>query len=98
MLHTLPDFRLGQPGPAQREGGVVERREPRKARVLLEHDADAVRHTPGDGSPFESHRARGWARKPGDDVEERRLPAAGRPDHGKELALAQIEVERAEGM
>ncbi len=68
MLHALADFRLGQSGTAQREGGVVERREPRKARVLLEHDADTVRHAARDGTPFEGHRARGWARKPGDDV------------------------------
>src|SRR4051794_26673034 len=98
MLNPLADVRLGQPGPAQREGGVVERREPRKARVLLEHDADAVRHTSGDGTPFEGHRTRGWARKPGDDVEKRRLSAAGGPDHGKELALTQLEAEGAERM
>ena len=95
MLHALADFCLGQPGAAQREGGVVIGREPWKARVLLEHDADAVRHAARDGTPFEGHRARRWARKPGNDVEKRRLSAAGGPDDGKELALAQLEVEGA---
>ena len=74
MLHALADFRLGQSGAAQREGGVVVRREPGEARVLLEHDADTVRHAPGDGTPFEGHRARGWARKPGNDVEKVDFP------------------------
>ena len=48
MLDALADFRLGHAGAAQRERGVVVDGEPGKARVLLEHHADAVRHLAGD--------------------------------------------------
>ena len=56
MLHALADLRLGHAGAAQREGGVVVDREPGKARVLLEHDADTVRHLARDRHALEGDR------------------------------------------
>ena len=91
MLDALADFRLGQAGAAQREGGVVVDREPGKARVLLEHDADPVRHRARDGSPFEGRPCpRSALASPAMTSSKRGLAAAGGPDDGKELALAQI--------
>ena len=95
MVDALADFCLGHAGAAQREGGVVHTREPGKARVLLEHDADALRHLARHGAPFEGRPYPTIGRKPREDIQKRGFPAAGGPDDGEELALAQIEVERA---
>ena len=80
----------------QAERGVVPHRQPGKAGVLLEHDADAVGDLAGDGLPLERHRAGGRLLQTGEHFEEGRLAAARRPDHGEELALVEIDVDRAE--
>ena len=85
VLQPPLDFRLIDRLPAQPEGDVVGDVEPGETGILLEHDADAVRHGVPDRPSLERHHALGWRRQRGDDVEQRRLAAAGWTDHGKEL-------------
>ena len=80
-----------EPLRLQAERGVVPHRQPGKAGVLLENDADAVGDFAGDGAPLERHRAGGRPLQTGEHFEKGRLAAARRPDHGEELALAEIE-------
>jgi hypothetical protein len=87
-------FHLGKLRFAQAEADVALDGEPRDRSVLLEHDADAVGHAAVDRPALEGDRALGRGGEPGDQFEQGRLAAARRPDHGKELALAQVEVER----
>jgi hypothetical protein len=70
----------------------------RNRRVLLEHDADPVRHRAGDRLVLEVDRAGSRGREPRHQFEERRLAAARRPDDGKEFPGAQVEIERPKRM
>src|SRR6202043_2565084 len=45
---------------------------------------------------LERHRAGGWPFQGGGHFEERRLAATRRSDHGEELALAQVQIDRSE--
>src|SRR4029079_2652299 len=55
--------------------------------------ADLVRLEPDDASAVEGDRARLRSIDAGDEVEERRLAGAVRPDHAHDLALVDVEVE-----
>ena len=70
--------------------------QPGKAGILLEHDADAFRHLAGDRLALEVAVPSVGAGQPGDDLQQRRLPAARRADHGEELARVQVEIDRPE--
>jgi hypothetical protein len=96
VLDALADLAFRQAGAAQSEGRVVVHRQPRKAGVLLEHDAHAVGHLAAHGPAFEFHGPCGWQRQAAEHIEQGGLAAARGPDHGKEFALAQVEVDRTE--
>jgi hypothetical protein len=53
---------LSTPRAPQAEGDVVADRQPGKARVLLEHHADAVGHLAGDRLALERRWSRRWGR------------------------------------
>ena len=76
------------------EVDVVADGQPGKAGVLLEDHADAVGDLAADRLAFERHLAARRHRQSGDQLQQGGLAAAGRADHGEELALAQLEVER----
>ena len=80
---------------AQAEGDIVPHREPRKTRVFLEHDADAVGHFARYGLTFENYLAGGHRLQSGENFKQGCLAAPRRPDHRKELAARQLQVERA---
>ena len=96
MIDPRGDLRFVQSRLAQPERDVVGDGEPGKARVLLEHDADAVRHLAGDRVAFERRGAFGWTVQPGDDLEQRRFPAARRADDGEKFPAHQVEIDRPE--
>ena len=96
VVDARRDLGLVERRLAQAERDVVGDGEPGKARVLLEHDADALRHLARNRLAFNVTRALGRAVQPGDDLEQRGFPAARRADHGEELAAHQIEVDRPE--
>ena len=50
---------------------------------------------PSTGLPSKLDRALGRGGEPSDQLEQGRLAAARRPDHGEELAFAQVEIERS---
>src|SRR5580700_8475134 len=87
---------LGDAAAAQAERGIVPYRQPGEAGVLLEDDANTFGDFAADRLAFERHRARGRPLQAGEHFEERRLAAARRPDHGEELALAQVQIDRPE--
>ena len=80
----------------QTERDVVVHGQPRKARVLLEHDADTVGNAAFDSGAFEYDGARRGPGKSCDHVEQRRLPATRRADNGEKFAASEREVERPE--
>jgi hypothetical protein len=96
IIHAAGDFRRHGAGAAQAECDIVPHVEPGEGRVLLEHDADFIRHRAGDRAPIHLDRAGARPHQPGDDLQKRALAAAGRSDHGDELAAAELEIERAE--
>jgi hypothetical protein len=93
----LGRLRIG-PAPLQAERDVVADREPRKARVVLEDDADALRDAALDARAVEHDVALRRRLQSGDDLEQRRLAAARRADDREEFAAAQRQVDRAERM
>ena len=96
VLQSPLDLGLFDSLPAQAKGDIGGDVEPRKAGVLLEYHADAVRYAAPDRPSLERHLARrGWS-EGGDDVEQGRLAATGRTDHGKKFAPAKIEIDRSQ--
>ena len=55
---------------------------------------------PGAGhlTPIDAHRAGGWMLEASDQVQERGLPAAARPQHRNEFAATHAQVQRFERM
>ena len=85
-------------GDRQREGDVLAHRQMRVERVGLEHHGDAAlgRMHPGDVGAVDEDRPRRHHFQPGDHAQHRRLAAAGRPEQGAELALADRQVDIAD--
>ena len=81
---------------AQSECGVVPHRQPRKARILLEYDADAFGDFAVHRLAFECHRSRRRPLQAGKHVEESRLATARRADDGEELAFAKLQIDRTQ--
>src|SRR5213080_1309884 len=77
---------------AQPELHVARHGEPRKQHVLLEHDA-AVRTGSRDGTAVDQHLAGGRTEKAGDDVQQRRLAAAGGTEQADELVLGDVDID-----
>jgi len=96
IVNPADNFRRRDAGAAQAERDIVPYIEPGEGRVFLKHDADVLRHGAGDRSPVHLDRARRRREQPRDDLQQRTLAAAGRPDHADELAAPEIEIERAE--
>jgi hypothetical protein len=76
----LGTLALGHAAFAQAEGDVLGDRQPRKQRVGLEDHA-AIRPRPGDCLAVEQHAAFTRCFQPGDNAQQRRLSAAGRPGY-----------------
>src|SRR2546423_14211669 len=98
MPDALTHFRVRHAGTAQRKRRVVINGEPREARVLLENDADPVRHLAGDRLILEQDGAGALPGKPGDHVEQSGFPAPGRPDDGEKFTLLERQIDRPERM
>jgi hypothetical protein len=94
VTHALDPLLAAELRAAQTEGYVVGDVEPGERCVLLEHDADSVRCFAGDRPAFELDRAFGCRREARDQLEQRRLAAAGRADNREELAAPELEIER----
>jgi hypothetical protein len=75
-----------------RQHHVLEHVAPRQQDRRLEDDAD-VAARPVDRALAEAHVTRRAAQDPGEDLEERALPAAARADDGHELAVADVEAD-----
>src|SRR5215470_10486877 len=70
---------------------VLEHRAPGKQRALLEHEGDLARHRSGDPLARDLDRAGRRRDQAADDVEQRRLATAARPDQAEELAARDVE-------
>ena len=68
------------------DGDIVDRGLPGKQRIGLKQIA-GIPVQAGQRLTENLHRPRGGLQKPGRDIEQRRFPAAGRPDDGDELAM-----------
>src|SRR5260221_13916567 len=84
------DFRGVDAVAVQAKRGVVPHRQPGKACVLLEDDADAVRHLPSHRAVLERHCPRRGLLQPGEQLEQRGLAAAGGTDDREELAASEV--------
>ena len=89
----LAPIALGPVGEA--EADVVAHREPREDAGLLE-DEDAFPRRARHPLAVDLDRARRCLLEAGDAVQERRLPAARRPDDGEELLGRDVEVDARE--
>ena len=96
VIDSLGDSRRSKALSAQAEGDIVPHGEPGEARILLKHDADAVRHRALDLGAVADNRAARRRREARQNIEQGRLAAARRPNHREELAALDIEVDRAE--
>jgi hypothetical protein len=85
MRGLLHPCRLPHSRDLERKRDVLLDGAPRKRRFLLEHHADRGMRA-DDGRTLDRDAALVVAGQPADDVEERRLAAAGRPDDRYELA------------
>src|SRR6185437_7125924 len=86
----LPVLARDASSQGRAEDDVLRDRAPRQQQVLLEHVADAP-GLPGGVVLVEKDPTRRREEEPGDDVEERALAAAGRPDDRRELAVCDLE-------
>ncbi|MPL93961.1 hypothetical protein SDC9_40109 [bioreactor metagenome] len=96
-----PRFPLGALHAAslERIGDVFEHGHVREKRIVLEHHADVapLRGDAGHVAPVDQKRAAARLDEARDHPQSRRLARTGRPEHGQELALPQLEgnvVER----
>ena len=96
LVHAAANFRAIGAGPAQAECDIVPHVEPREAGIFLKHNPDLVGDGAGDVTAFHLDGARRRRDEPRDDLEQRALAAARRPDHADELAAAEFEIERPE--
>jgi hypothetical protein len=90
---------LGRRHPAgfERERHVADCHPPRQQTVVLEHVADLAPIDRAVGASAHHDHAAGVRRKkPGGEVEERRLARAGRPENGDDLARRNIEAHVAQ--
>src|SRR5262245_27675532 len=97
MLHASADLGRMKTAVAQAERDIVPDRQPRKAGILLEHDANALRYNAAHPFAFKGHIAFARLEYAGNDIEECGLPAAGRPDYRKEFALSDVEIDMLKG-
>jgi hypothetical protein len=97
-FHRLGDFGRITPPRLEAEGHVLRHGEMREQRVVLEHHADVapMRRQRRDILPVELHRAAIDAQQAGHDAQQGGLAAAGRPQQGNELALADAEIDAAQ--
>src|SRR5262245_39885839 len=93
MLHASSDLGRMKTAVAQAERDIVPARQPRKAGILLEDDANALRYNAAHLFAFKGHMALARLEYAGKDIEECRLPAAGRPDYRKEFAFSDVEID-----
>jgi hypothetical protein len=94
-LRPLESFRFRHRGRIERERDVLDRGEPGKRRLLLEDHADVVVRAV-DRVAVDQHAALVTVDEPPDDVEERRLAAAARPDERNEAPFRHVERDALE--
>ena len=89
----------GDLGQAQRERDVLEDGQVRVERVVLEHHRQVAvaRRLVVDPLAADEHVAGGDVLQPDDHPQQRRLPAAGRPDEDHELAVGDVEADVVHG-
>src|SRR3954469_1298488 len=85
VINTPLDLAWHGAPATQPEGDVVPNGQPSEGRILLEDDADTLGYLADDRLPLEAHRTVGRFSKPGDELKQGGLAAAGRADDGKEL-------------
>src|SRR5580700_10047283 len=73
------------------EADVFQDGVPGKQRVLLEHEGDVLRHRPAHRLAGDFDSAAGWRHQAADDVEQRGLAAAARPDQAEQFAAGDVE-------
>src|SRR5581483_8823035 len=88
LAGPLLALRLGHTGQAQGQVHVAPHRQPGEERRLLEHERRPPAHGDGPG---------GRRVEPGQQVQQRRLPAAGGADQAAELAGGDLERDAVEG-
>ena len=95
LRDPLLDLRLGNVPDLQREGEVLVDGHVREQRIVLEHHADSalVRRHIVDRLVLEEDLAVGGGLKARQHHERGGLAGAGRPQHGQELALGDVQVE-----
>src|ERR1700736_4098104 len=91
------DLRFAEPAQAQPECDIVEHREMRKQRVILENEADvpAVRRLVVKPLAMQADRALGERLETGDAPQRRRLAAAARSEQREKFPLLHLERYRA---
>ena len=92
-------LRLRDAAELEAEAEVLLDRHLRVERVVLEHHRDVAvaRAQPRDVPVADHDAALGDLLEPGDHPQQRRLPAAGRPDEDHELAVTDVERDGVEG-
>src|SRR5213078_1618514 len=74
---------------------IPEAREPWQQRMILEYDTP-IRTGSSDLAPGAQEHARGWLQQTGDEIQQRRLAAAGMTDQRDEFALLHRQVDVAQ--
>ena len=99
MSHLAADLRGRDLGAAQREAHVARHRHVRVERVVLEHHRDipVLGREVVDHAVADADAAGGDLLQPGDHPQQRGLPATGRADEDRELAVRDIEAEVVHG-
>jgi hypothetical protein len=98
LAHAQVHFRLRGLRQLQAETDVVIDRHVREQRVALEHHCHPAvgwRHVVDDAAG-NAHLAAGGVFQAGDDTQQRRLAAAGRPQEHAELVFADVQVDVAD--
>mmetsp|Transcript_11774 Transcript_11774/g.27607 ORF Transcript_11774/g.27607 Transcript_11774/m.27607 type:complete len:203 (+) Transcript_11774:845-1453(+) len=80
-----------------RQQHVVQAAQPRQQRVVLEHNR-TLGAGRGDLAAVANQRAAGGLQQPGDEVEQRRLAAAGMADQRGELTALHVEIHALQRM
>jgi len=96
----LGDLPLRDLRQLQREGDVLLHGEMRVQGVALEHHGQVpvAGRLVGDDLVADAHLALGHVLEPHDHPQQRRLPAAGRPDQDHELAVLDLELDVVHGL
>src|SRR5262249_24030130 len=82
----------------QTEFDILAHTEPGEARVFLEDDTDAIGDVLLDRVAFEFDFSKRRSGETGDELKQRRFPAAGGTDYGEKFPLCDFHIDRSEGV